>query len=125
MLETVFKLIANAVALGCELIAVVLLGCAALEVAFVLLVGAIWPSRKRARKLVWLDFAGWLLLALELTLAADIVKTAIAPTWTDIGQLAAIAVIRTFLNFFLERDWSALSRDTAGFGAGGSEPTQP
>ena len=30
--------------------------------------------------------------------------TAIAPTWEDIGRLAAIAAIRTFLNFFLERD---------------------
>ena len=31
-------------------------------------------------------------------------RTAIAPNWTDIGQLGAIAVIRTFLNYFLERD---------------------
>ena len=36
--------------------------------------------------------------------AADILETAIAPTWQDIGRLGAIAVIRTFLNFFLERD---------------------
>ena len=40
-------------------------------------------------------------------LAADIVRTAIAPSWDDIGQLAAIAVIRTFLNYFLERDLEA------------------
>jgi len=32
------------------------------------------------------------------------VRSAIAPTWDDIGQLAAIAAIRTFLNYFLERD---------------------
>jgi uncharacterized membrane protein len=31
-------------------------------------------------------------------------RTVIAPTWNDIGQLAAIAVVRTFLNHFLERD---------------------
>jgi uncharacterized membrane protein len=43
-------------------------------------------------------FGVWLLLGLEFELAADIVRTAIAPTWTDIGHLAAIGVIviRTF-----------------------------
>jgi len=43
-------------------------------------------------------------------LAADVVRTVIAPTWVEIGQLAAIAVIRTFLNFFLERDLEAAAR---------------
>jgi uncharacterized membrane protein len=37
-------------------------------------------------------------------LAADIIRTAIAPTWADIGQLAAIAALRTFLNYFLDKD---------------------
>jgi uncharacterized membrane protein len=32
------------------------------------------------------------------------VRTAIAPTWVELGQLAAVAVIRTFLNYFLEKD---------------------
>lgn len=45
-----------------------------------------------------------LTVALELLLAADILKTAVAPTWNDIGQLAAIATIRTLLNYFLERE---------------------
>jgi uncharacterized membrane protein len=48
-----------------------------------------------------LSFARYLTLALELQLAADILSTAIAPTWDRIGKLAAIAVIRTALNFFL------------------------
>jgi uncharacterized membrane protein len=45
-----------------------------------------------------------LAIALELLLGADILKTAIAPTWTEIGQLAAIATLRTALNYFLERE---------------------
>src|SRR5207342_3765000 len=56
------------------------------------------------RRQAWLSLARWLLLGLEFMLAADIVRSAIAPDWNDIGQLAAIAVIRTFLNYFLERD---------------------
>lgn len=46
----------------------------------------------------------WLALALEFLLAADILKTAVAPTWDEIGQLASIIVIRTALNFFLQRE---------------------
>ncbi len=52
----------------------------------------------------YLQYARWLIAGLSLQLAADIVETGVAPSWTDIGRLAAIAVIRTFLNFFLERD---------------------
>ncbi len=43
-------------------------------------------------------------LGLGFLVGADVVKTAISPTWTDIGQLAAIVVIRVVLNFFLMRD---------------------
>jgi uncharacterized membrane protein len=56
----------------------------------------------------------WLILGLEFMLAADIVRTAISPNWEQIGQLGAIAIIRTFLNFFLEKDiekYSGLAAD--------------
>ncbi len=53
---------------------------------------------------VRIQFGSSLALALELLLGADILATAIAPTWDDIGKLAAIAVLRTGLNFFLERE---------------------
>ena len=49
-------------------------------------------------------FGSALTLALELLLAADILRTAVAPTWDDIGKLAAIAAIRTVLNYFLEKE---------------------
>jgi len=61
-------------------------------------------TKSGQRKDVWLRFGVWLLLGLEFELAADIVRTVITPTWTDTGQLAAIGVIRTFLNYFLEKD---------------------
>lgn len=55
---------------------------------------------------IWLHYAAWILLALEFALAADIIETAIAPSWTKIGQLGAIAAIRIALGFFLGRDIS-------------------
>src|SRR5689334_1278253 len=51
-----------------------------------------------------LGLGRWLALGLEFALAADILRTAVAPTWKDIGQLASIAILRTALNFFLERE---------------------
>lgn len=56
------------------------------------------------RREVWLEYSRWLIAGLTFQLAADIIGTSIAPSWNEIGQLGAIAVIRTFLNFFLERD---------------------
>ncbi len=46
----------------------------------------------------------WLALAVELALAADIVRTVMIPTWDEIGKLGAIVVLRTVLNYFLERE---------------------
>ena len=46
----------------------------------------------------------WLALALELALAADILRTVTIPTWDEIGKLGAIVVLRTVLNYFLERE---------------------
>ena len=51
-----------------------------------------------------LTLARYLALALEFQLGADILSTAIAPSWQQIGKLAAIAVIRTGLQFFLAKE---------------------
>jgi uncharacterized membrane protein len=66
-----------------------------------------------ARKAVWRRFGIWLVLGLEFELAADIVETVVSPDWMDIAQLGAIAVIRTFLNYFLEKDLETLTREAA------------
>ncbi|MBF2025478.1 MAG: DUF1622 domain-containing protein [Oscillatoriales cyanobacterium C42_A2020_001] len=51
-----------------------------------------------------LEFGQTLALSLEFQLAADIVATAVSPSWEDVAKLGAIAGIRTFLNFFLQRE---------------------
>ena len=64
------------------------------------------------RRDVWLHYARWLVAGLSLTfqLAADILATSIAPSWDELVRLATVAVIRTLLNFFLERDLSEVRR---------------
>jgi uncharacterized membrane protein len=57
--------------------------------------------------------ARYLVLALEFQLAADVLETAILPEWAKIGQLAAIAAIRTALNYFLSKELSEEKRELA------------
>ncbi len=71
------------------------------------------PTADKMR--IWMHFATWLLLGLEFELAADVIRTAIAPTWSDIGQLASIAAIRTFLSYFLDRDIADISDSRRSF----------
>ncbi|QQE65303.1 hypothetical protein GFS31_19890 [Leptolyngbya sp. BL0902] len=53
---------------------------------------------------VRLAFGSWLALALEFQLGADILGTTVAPTSQDLARLGLIAVIRTFLNYFLGKE---------------------
>jgi uncharacterized membrane protein len=51
-----------------------------------------------------------LALALEFALASDLIRTAVAPSWDEIGKLAAIMALRTALNYFLEREFEQAVR---------------
>ena len=59
-------------------------------------------------------FGSAVAVALELLLGADVLATAVAPSWDDIGKLAAIAVLRTALNYFLERELKHSKSSAAG-----------
>jgi uncharacterized membrane protein len=88
-----------------EAAAVIVVTFGSLEAFLKLLwIGATPKATHGVRKAIWRRFGMWLLLGLEFELAADIIASVVSPTWQDIGELGAIAVIRTFLNYFLERD---------------------
>jgi uncharacterized membrane protein len=53
---------------------------------------------------VRLTLGRFLALGLEFQLASDVLRTAIAPSFNELGKLAAVAAIRTALNFFLARE---------------------
>ena len=67
-------------------------------------------SRARVITTLRLELAHSLALSLEFLLAADIVGTAVSPDWDAVGKLGAIAFIRTFLNYFLEKDVEELHK---------------
>ena len=95
-------------AAGVEAAAALVIGLAAIEAflrALVLFIpGYLASNELDAKEAVRLKLGRWLAVALELELGADILRTAVAPTWNEIGQLGAIVVLRTALNFFLQKE---------------------
>lgn len=99
-LEAAVSAAASWLKLGIEAVSVAII-LVAMLVALGRLIG---PLIGRRPQNVRLGLARSLLLALEVQLAADVVGTAISPDWDQIGKLAAVAAIRTFLNYFLQRE---------------------
>ena len=87
------------------------LGVAIALVAFARSLLARKPADFNAIRLV---LARYLAMALEFQLGADILSTAVAPSWNEIGKLAAVAVIRTGLNYFLSREMQEERRTAEG-----------
>ncbi len=98
------KIGAGFLASAVEVCAAVLIGLAAVRTTVQSLRLFFWPPPGLTKEQVRLELGRWLALALEFELAADILRTAVAPTWNEIGQLAAIVVLRTALNFFLQQE---------------------
>lgn len=90
---------------GIEFAAALIIGIAAVEATVKALLLFIRRNSPPALKTeVRLTLGRWLAVGLEFELAADILRTAITPSWRDIEQLVAIAALRTALNYFLERE---------------------
>jgi uncharacterized membrane protein len=93
------------IALALEFAACCVIAYAAIVAVSSLLLTKSDPARPYLkRRSIFVSFGLWLIVALEFALASDILRTAIAPSWESVGVLAAVAVIRTLLSFFLSRD---------------------
>jgi len=100
-----FKQLTIYLATGIEAAAGIIIGLAAIEAslkAFHLFIHR--SDMQTSKEEIRLHLGRWLALAIEFELAADILRTAMTPSWNEIGQLAAIIVIRTALNFFLQKE---------------------
>jgi len=87
-----------------EVLAAGVIAVALVQFLISYLKGILKPGVENMNQTIRIRFGSSLALALELLLGADILATAIAPTWDEIGKLAAIATLRTALNYFLERE---------------------
>ena len=125
-MEVYIKALTLWLAAGTEAAAALIIGLATIEAT----IGALLlflPGTARhadpqvAKEDVRLRLGRWLAVALEFELGADILRTAVAPTWSEIGQLAAIAAIRTLLNYFLQKEIDKAEAQSAT--AGGPKAT--
>jgi uncharacterized membrane protein len=109
--EETIKWMVQWLKLGVETIGALLVAIGVI-VAVVQLCRHISAPRQGDFSMVRLSLARYLALALEFQLGADILTTAIAPTWDQIGKLGAIAVIRTLLNYFLSLEMKGERKET-------------
>ena len=96
-----------------DAIALLVILVGTIEVAVTVARASFKPLGDQLARQAWLRYARWLVAALTFQLAADIIETSITTSWQTIGRVAAVAVIRTFLNYFLERDVDQQQRERA------------
>jgi len=103
-MEEIAKDITINVSHGVEVVAAIVIGIAVIK-TLVNYISLLKRSvQKKTREMIGLQFGSSVAVSLELLLGADVLATAVAPSWDDIGKLAAIAIIRTLLNYFLEKE---------------------
>lgn len=103
-----------------EVIAAVLIGLG-IVLTLVRLIKILGRPKYEGFEKTRLTLARFMALALEFQLAADVLATAVAPSWTQIGKLGAIAVIRTALNYFLAREIKEEEKTSSEAAPAGSE----
>ena len=118
-LEPWLKILVGYLAAGAEIAAALVIGVAVLRAIVTYVrqaVGRAPDPRMEGAEAIRLRLGRMLALGLEFTVASDILRTAVAPTRQDILNLAAIVLLRTLLNYFLEREirqGRAAQRDAA------------
>ena len=101
-MEEIAKLVTINVSHAVEILAAVIIGIAVIKTLYNYF--SLLRSSKISKEEIRVQFGSSVAVSLELLLGADVLATAVAPSWDDIGKLAAIAVLRTALNYFLEKE---------------------
>ena len=110
-MHAIVKSIAQYVAYFAEGIAALIIVFGVVQALLMYLKKSIFSNRPVKELMVSRLKLGFSLsLGLGFLVAADIVKTAVAPSWDEIGQLAAIVAIRIVLNYFLTKDMTYLEQ---------------
>jgi uncharacterized membrane protein len=104
MIEGALVEVSKAAILVIDAMALLIILAGTIE-AFISGLGVLLTSRTgHERRDVWLRYGRWLVAGLTFQLAADIIETSITTDLESVARLALVAVIRTLLNYFLERD---------------------
>jgi uncharacterized membrane protein len=111
-MERIALQITRIISQSADILASIIIGLAVLKVIFNY-ISLLHPSNKKiSKEEIRVHFGSSVAVALELLLGADVLATAIAPSWNDIGKLAAIVILRTALNYFLGRELQHMHKET-------------
>lgn len=105
MIEALEPITRNAVA-AIDFVALVVICFGTIEAVVSIVKVLATGANGHERRAVWIGYARWLVAGLTFQLAADIIETSVTTDWESVARLGLIAVVRTFLNYFLERDLS-------------------
>lgn len=112
-MEEIAKHITINVSHAVEILSAVIIGVAILKVLFGYF-SFLYQSKKNiSKEEIRVQFGSSVAVALELLLGADVLATAVAPSWDDIGKLASIAILRTALNYFLGKELKEIKQPEA------------
>jgi len=106
-MEEIAKQITINVSHAVEILAALITGIAVVQTIYSFIIQ--FKSSRISKEDIRIQFGNSAAVSLELLLGADVLATAVAPSWSDIGKLAAIAAIRTALNYFLGRELKNVS----------------
>jgi uncharacterized membrane protein len=108
-MEEIAKQITTNVSYAVEILAAVIIGVAVIKTLLNYFSLLKLSASKIPKEEIRVQFGSSVAVSLELLLGADVLATAVAPSWDDIGKLAAIAILRTALNYFLERELKGIN----------------
>lgn len=103
-MEEIAKQITITVSHAVEILAAFIIGIAVVKALYQYLRLLFLKDDLLSKETIRVSFGSTVAVSLELLLGADVLATAVAPSWDTIGKLAAIAVLRTALNYFLGKE---------------------
>ena len=103
-MEEIAKQITLSISHTLEIMAALLIAVALMRLLVNSIRSVLQPVSALSAMKMRMLFGSSVAVSLELLLGADVLATAVAPSWDDIGKLAAIAILRTGLNYFLEKE---------------------
>jgi uncharacterized membrane protein len=103
-MEAIAKIITVYVGHAVEILAAIIIGLAVIKTLVRYIRNMAGRREAISKEEIRIQFGSSVAVSLELLLGADVLATAVAPGWDAIGKLAAIAVLRTALNYFLEKE---------------------
>ncbi|HUX52062.1 MAG TPA: DUF1622 domain-containing protein [Spirochaetia bacterium] len=111
-MNQILNILIDYVSTAAQILAVIVIAVGLLRASYLYLKEAVIARNSRkAIALGRLELGMSFSLGLGFLIGSSILKSAIAPSWDDIGKLLAVIGIRTIMNYFLQLDVSKTNKE--------------